>query len=479
MCEKIRNAEIESTELSFVVKNFDAAMQSMVDDGERNSQRVKDNGIGENGKIFSTNGMKSDKLNDPLPLKDVKKNGGKAVNGFNKKDNIVSPTTVKDQLYNGSKNHLQSKNMNISSHARAKQSHYQLSKIPQVLIDAATGIVVAILSMNIPNASTAHTIRNDVRVLLRRLIRSGKVSARAQLNSIPTGRPYADSGSSRFMQLLRSIELSREEKSADHEVWSTYTPFDLICDMFDNCADISERQMVVALRYTLFNARPVDIASYFVRNKNVIGTDHLQKLGSDLLLALKQEKEIAQGHKTNVEKRTLLQHKIVIAGTAFLIYRITKSSIGFNVALLLTSFEAEFDIAEFGVLVRLVMEMLSNPEKFHQPTTSNMSMKNLIQLVVTLCDCLPTFKSESGIVDVGTVSRMERLLSILTGASGRIISMQKLLQESIDSISRNSELSTGRQSDTNQSASNILDRPKSTPTPTAALPPYQIERLLF
>ena len=136
-------------------------------------------------------------------------------------------------------------------------------------------------------------------------------------------------------------------------------------------------------------------------------------------------------------------------------------------------------MAEFDVLVRLVMEMLSHPDKFQLPALANMSMKNLVQFVVTMCDCLPTFKSESGAVDVGTLSRMEQSLSMLTAASGRIILMQKMLQESIDSITRNSELSTHRPRDANQTTNSVLDRPKPAPTPTSALPPYQIERLLF
>ena len=126
------------------------------------------------------------------------------------------------------------------------------------------------------------------------------------------------------------------------------------------------------------------------------------------------------------------------------------------------------------------MEMLSNPDKFHQTVTLNTtSMKNLLQLIVTLFDCLPTFKSDSSIMDVETVSQMERLLAILAASSGRILSIQKLLQESMESIARNAELSTPPQFETNQPVNDTLDRPKLKPTPTSALPAYQIERLFF
>ena len=73
---------------------------------------------------------------------------------------------------------------------------------------------------------------------------------------------------------------------------------------------------------------------------------------------------------------------------------------------------------------------------------------------------------------------MEQVLSKLTAASGRMLSMQKLLQESIECITRNTE-SSQRHIETNQQANNALDRPKPTPKPTTSLPPYQIERLLF
>jgi hypothetical protein len=73
---------------------------------------------------------------------------------------------------------------------------------------------------------------------------------------------------------------------------------------------------------------------------------------------------------------------------------------------------------------------------------------------------------------------MVHLLSNITAASRRMLSIQKLLQATIDSISQNTE-STLRQIEPNQPANNVPDRPKQTPKPTASLPPYQIERLLF
>lgn len=475
MYEKIKDAKIESSEPSFVLKEFDSAMQSasgVVEFGK--SQPVSndhystasENGL-ENGKIVLTNGMNSDNLRDSLALKDVK-NSGKIVNGFHKKTDVTSPTNAKDQLHlNGSGNQHQLESMNDSSKNRQKRKHYQLSEMPQILIDTATCTMIAILGMNIPNPNTAHSIRNDARIVLRRLIRAGKVSARTQLNFIPTANRQIVSGSSGFMHLLRSLELSRVEHE-NGEVWSAYTPFDLICDMFEYCGDISERQMVISLRYTLFNTRPVDVASYFVRNKNVSGTDSLRQLGSNLLLLLKQD-------VSNLEKTTLLQHKMVVAAAALMIYDMTKFSIGFNVALLRNAVETEFDAAEFQVLLRLTMEMLSNPDKFHLPASPKTSMKNLLKLIVTLYDCIPAFKDDSSAIDP---TKMEHILSNLTAASGRMLSMQKSLQDTIDAISQNTE-STQRQIETNQPANNVLDRPKHPPKPTASLPLYQIERLLF
>lgn len=475
MYEKIKDSGIESSEPSFVLKAFDNAMQSASGVVEfSKSQTVSndhcltasENGL-ENGKIVLTNGINSDNLRDSLPLKDVKKNGGKIVNGFHKKTDVTSPTTVKDQLHmNGSGNQHQLERMNDSSKNRQKRKHCQLSEMPPIMIDTATRTMIAILGMNITNPNTAHSIRNDARVVLRRLIRGGKVSARTQLNFFPTGNTQIVS-SSGFMHLLRSLELSRVEHE-NGEVWSAYTPFDLICDMFEYCGDISERQMVVSLRYTLFNTRPADVASYFVRNKNVSGNNSLRQLGSNLLLILKQD-------VSNIEKKTLLQHKMVVAAAALMIYDITKFSVGFNVALLRNAFETEFDAAEFQVLLRLTMEMLSNPDKFHLPTSSKTSMKNLLKLIVTLYDCIPAFKADSSAIDP---THMEHILSNLTAASGRMLSMQKLLQDTIDAISQNTE-STQRQIETNQPANNVLDRPKQSPKPTTSLPPYQIERLLF
>ena len=469
--EKICSGATESTEPSFVVKLFDNAMQSVSADGDHSQQLIKGNSSSENGKMVPANGIKGGNSPSTLPLNHLKKNGGKILNGFHQKKDLLSPTAGKDQFCNGSENHRQLDRMNGSLQARTNRAKYILSDMPQLLIDTATRTMIAILNITIPDATKAHSIRNNARILLRRLIRTGKVSARLQLNSIPTVNSAIVSGSSHFFQLLNSLELSRAEHDIG-EVWSSYTPFDLICDMFENCADISERQMVVALRYTLFVAPPLDIASYFVRSKNLSGVDSLRKLGSSLLLNAKQDKKGSAP--------ALSEHKMVVAGTAFTIYRITKFTIGFNVALLRSAFETEFDTSKFKVLLRLVMEMLSNPDKFHQTVTLNTtSMKNLLQLIVTLFDCLPTFKSDSSIMDVETVSQMERLLAILAASSGRILSIQKLLQESMESIARNAELSTPPQFETNQPVNDTLDRSKLKPTPTSALPAYQIERLFF
>lgn len=454
-----------------MVKLFDSAMQSVSANTDYSQQLPKGNSFSENGKVVPANGMKGGNLPDTLPLKDLKKNGGKIVNGFHQKKDLLSPTAGKDQFCNGSENHRRFDRMNGALQARTNPAKYTLSDMPQLLIDTATRTMIDILTTTIPDSTKAHSIRNDARMLLRRLIRSRKVSARLQLNYIPTTNSQIVSGSSRFMQLLRSLELSRAEHDIG-EVWSSYTPFDMICDVFENCADVSERQMVVALRYTLFVAPPLDIASYFVRSKNLSGVDSLRKQGSSLLLNAKQDKKDSA--------HLLSEHKMVVAGTAFMIYRITKFTIGLNVALLRGAFEAEFDMPKFQVLLRLVMELLSNPDKFHQSVTLNTtSMKNLLQLIVTLFDCLPTLKNDSSTMDVETVSQMERLLAMLAASSGRILSIQKLLQESMESIARNGQLSTPPQKETNKPANDTLDRPKSKPTPTSALPPYQIERLLF
>jgi hypothetical protein len=498
--QQVNRLTVESTKPSFLVKLFDEAMK-MVFTNDHNDE-VTFNVAGANSRVdipanekvlitnhFNTSPIMNGKLEidkwDVTPFKGSKSNGSKIVNGYHKANDITSPTTLKDQLHNGNENNHQVVHANGTTHTRPKQlqQQYQWSEIPQILIDTAASVILAILNMHISDSATVHSIRNDARVLLRRLIRSGKVSARSHLTFMPTSDRNIVSDVTSFTQILQSLELSSGEQD-NGQVWSAYTPFDFICDMFQYCSDVSERHMAIAIRYTLFNTRPIDIASYFVRNKNLTDCNNLRKQGSHIMLLLKKSKDVIEHAPTSTDdNNALLQHKMVISGTAYLIYRITNYSIGYNMALLRNAFENELDPTEFHILLQLAIQIISTPEKVKVHSPRNISQKSILQFVATLCDCIQRYNETIGNDNEqkNILGRIQNSLTTLSSATRKLLSLQRLVHESMDYIVRNNDFDTEQpqqpiETNPQQQLANANDRKKSS---TTAIPPYQIERLIL
>jgi hypothetical protein len=480
---QINNETIEVSKPSFFLNVFDEAMIAFftnnVNDDKVDSDITSTQiDVPDKEKLLIRNNFdNSPVMNGKLDFnhwdaKSSKLNGGKMTNGIHKSNKVNSPKTLKEQLYNGSESNHQTMRVQGTVQTRPKPStrKYQLSEIPQVVIDTAINIILVILHKAVPDSAK---VRNDARVLLRRIIRSGKVSARSHLTFIPTSSYDDVPAVTNFKHILKSLELSCSENEIG-QVWSAYTPFDFICDMMQHCSDVSESQMVIATQYTLFNTHPIDIASYFVRNKNLTDCDILRKQGTHLMsLHNKNKDEFEHDH-------ALVKHKMVVSGTAYLINRITKYSIAFNISLLRNAIENELNLPEIQILLQLVIHMISTPERAKVYPPPSFSMKNLIQLIGTLCDCLQSYDNQMEHGRKIVLEQIKDSLSTISSATGKVLSLQKLLQESIECIVGN-DLSAEQskveiESNQNKEQTTTIDRKKSV---TTALPPYQIERLLL
>jgi hypothetical protein len=392
----------------------------------------------------------------------LSKNGQKTMNGFHAMDVDVKLRTDND--------HTTTSLRLISDKSLAKQRRYQISDLPQVLIDAAMDVVVATL-LKFPSCdSSTVLIRNDARVLLRRLIRSGKVLARRHFNApiVSISGENTVYGSANFLKLLQSLELS--PIATPDRLWSAYTPFDLTCDMFEFCPDVSERGMVMSLRYALFDAHPRDIASFFIRNKSFPDDHSLQKQCVCWMEAMTEADSSCV--------KPCLQYKIVLAGAAFLITRMALYS-RCNVSLLRDAYQNEFHPMEMSLCLGLIMDILSESNQFGLPSVTKNGMKNIWQHVAILCDCLDNcIRENTGTNDFDvsymktSLERVQKVVHSMTTMTSNLLSLQRFIPESDD----HNPASIASSLERPDASEDKLLTPRKAST---ALPPYQIERLLF
>ena len=394
----------------------------------------------------------------------LSKNGSKMMmNGFDPMDIEVTSSSI---------------NSNGHSSASTRNRQFKLSELPQCMIDASMEVVIAILRIPESDNTVIAVVRNSARVLLRRLIRSGKVLARYHFYapSVLSNEEHTDCeyGSTNFWKLLKSLELSPTE-AIQSGLWSAYTPFDLICDLFRFCPDVSEREMAMAMRYALFYSHPRDVAAFFVRENSFIDDNVLRRRCGGLLNSGNDSEPI---HSTPHS-----QYKVVISGASFLMNRIVHYS-QCNSALLRDAYQNEFRPMEMTLLLQLVIDLLSGSEHhcgISSAAKNGMKNKNgmkaMLQHVVSLCDCLQESIENSSVGDddialvSATLKQIQKMIQSISFTTSSLISLQRMIPE--DPLPTNAAAMVSH-----------LDVSCETPVASSrkastALPPYQIERLQF
>lgn len=359
--------------------------------------------------------------NDDNPQDAVLATNGKRVNGFHHRDD--APRDV---------------NQSESQHLQRE--------IPQSFVDSAVSVVVSILCSSKVSVDNA-LVRNEARLMLRQLMTSGRVSARAHL-AVGAG----DGRTVRFPQMLRALEISSDEADG---VTSAYTPFDFMNDMFSFCHDTSEHQMVAMIHFTMCRSQPNDVASYFVR-ENQAGQRHPYVAQSTRLLA------IASAANTSAKERQELQglqSKLIVSGIVHLVQCAVKYS-KFNSSLLCDALRSELTRNEIVFLTRCLASVISGPFTFGNGSKVG-SSSNAIRLVTVLCDGFREYFSQSD------QKRIQQSVSTALSQTGMIVSLRTSLQEAADLADANKTI----RSEVAHVASDRKDR--------GSLPSYQFERLVF
>ena len=277
--------------------------------------------------------------------------------------------------------------------------------------------------------------RNVIRSILRKAVRSRRVSAR---------HLFGNQAAHSFSLALKSLQRKNSENT------SSYSPVELLFDVLSHCKDVSERHMVCGARYMLLHATADDITDYFERTHPLSSSNRYRKL-CDEFRKVKSESNIAEDPA--VEK---LSNKLALrVSEAYLGAILTYSD--YNETLLRRAVAENLKRGE----VVLFLKLMSQVRRVAETRNFNGSvLQRAFLWTSALCECLtvPSSKEEMGLLN-------EIKLSVTTerNATKALLSIRDTLESMMANASEA------------EKADSVPDAKRS---PTQ-LPAYQMERLIF
>jgi hypothetical protein len=376
------------------------------------------------------------------PQDDIFLNNGERVNGTH---HVSKKESELERLKNG----IVEARMGLENghrSSKATPTRWKSGSAPSSFIDLAVSVVVKILSP--PYTASKMKVRSDARIILKRLVRSVKLSARNQL--MP-----GDGSSLSMTELLRSLDLTDGEHCASEK----YSPVNLVHDIFRFCPDASELHMASALRYMLVRVRPEHVAAFFSKEKQLMDEHPFKRL-AERFTALHSKKKQTANNKTLVD---CLGHKLILAGTLSLAHTITEYS-DCNDSLLRNALARELSRDEVGFLARVFVELLISPAR-RPRNPSAAATRRTIQWLSVLCDALRGPLDDS---DASVLSFVRQAIASERSKTESILSLQDVLSGSLSTVR------TGK-----RKRSESVDKGGPERQIRGQLPAYQIERLVF
>lgn len=268
---------------------------------------------------------------------------------------------------------------NVEAHSQKRRTPNGKSKrrkdedldaLPQTFIDAAIEVVVSIIlgERRVKNKKISH-LGLDSRNILRRLVRSGRVSARLHFEgSYPlqeTNRKHP------LVLLLRSISKSSPG--------SRLSAVQFILEMLQNCHDLSERQLVILMDFMLRYPDPDDIAQAFTES-TALQIKQMLKQHSKDYLAVRKENQCGNSTDSSEESEVAIGRKLVVAGIELVLHLILCYSECNEVMLRTALSEGLASSSEAMVLAKLLARTL----KLSPSVTPSTQQKNK-NIVRTTC----------------------------------------------------------------------------------------------
>jgi hypothetical protein len=354
----------------------------------------------------------------------------------------------------------------VRSSSRAHVRADTPSSLPQAFIDGAIRIVLNLLrSGKVEDPAQARRValaRLDARLILSQILHTGKVSARLHFEGIETIQESNEEHM--LISSLRSVKLSNKRGRR------VFSPVDMIHDMLQKCPDVSERQMVVMLNYMLCRSLPDDIAEVFIEDKQ-LSVQHPYKTLTRKFFAVRNKqlglhnksKPSDSGEVANVSR------KLILAGTAFVLYRIACYS-ECNEAMLRVALLDGLASHDAIIVARLLSDMVASTPKdvISQCPPSLNVVKSTCQWISALCDSFQDDLSEAKTSDGESyLNSLLRSVAVTTKQSQAIMSLKEDIRRA--------------ESEIGSKGSNVNETPIETKNFSGGeeIPGYSIDRLVF
>jgi hypothetical protein len=251
-----------------------------------------------------------------------------------------------------------------SSHKKNKDDEKLPSCLPQSFIDGTVQIAMsAILTENQDekNHATLSKLGRDARFVLKSLLRSKRVSARLHFE-----------GSYALQETGKKHPLVTALKCIQHPATENpLSALQMILEMITNCSDISERQLVVILDYTIRYAKTDDIVAICKKKR-------IRSNSTDLSAKVIEDEN--SGHKKNV----------VLAGVMLVLQMVVAYSECNETMLRVALAEELSSSGEAMVLARLLPTLLMsdpyrNPSRAESGEQQNF-VKSVCQWIAALSE---------------------------------------------------------------------------------------------
>lgn len=217
------------------------------------------------------------------------------------------------------------------------------ASLPQSFIDGALKIVLKVLVADGEGKSIA-SARVEAGLILRELVKSGKVSARLHFEII-------DSESTKEQILETTL---RRLESSNKKGQRIFSPVDLILGMLQWCPDLSELQLVALLNYMLRRALPDDIAEAIMEAK--IGIKHPYKKVCHNYFTVR-DRPVKSSKKDGNADLELLANRLITAGTTFVLQKIIAYS-ECNEAMLRAALEEGLSNGQSAIILAKILSNL-------------------------------------------------------------------------------------------------------------------------
>lgn len=320
-----------------------------------------------------------------------------------------------------------------------------LRAVPQQFLDFALSGAISTLCCN-KNVIAPNTgVRNDARVILRQLVRTGRLSARCFM--VPEQQLS-------FTEVLNALKVDPRESTT----LSAYTPFELADDILSFCTDASERQMIGIFHFMTSRAAPEDVASFFAR-KSRKGERRCIISKCTRFLCLNKTPRPTPSES---EELSRLTQKIV----AFGLVRSTQQIVRYakcNASLLRDAIDRLLSRDEIRFLANCLLDMLTEPTKFFYLANATERCNVLKYLTVIFDHSVDSFSENEPTEYV----RMKKVIAALVAETTNVLSLQTALHESVEFV------------ETTRPNRILVTNVVHDKTAPASLPPYQIERLVF